>query len=416
MSERYPGGLIRKTPPTVTGPTDGEGGSAPGIWTLEEVAYYQKAGLWPKGILDRELYTWGQNSDGQLGQGDNNVARSSPTQVGSEITWEKLGASQNWNSNFAIKSNGTLWGWGHNTSGTLGVNDLFNRSSPTQVGALTTWSEVSIFRLHVLAIKTDGTLWAWGLNNYGQVGNNNIANPFGEVSSPIQIGSGTDWYKVNAGKDFSLALKTDGTLWSWGQADFGGGKTGHNDTVDRSSPTQIGALTTWASISAGERTSAAVKTDGTFWIWGNQNFGRLGNNVSVNSGISSPVQLGSLTNWEKPSFCGEGSFAIKTDGTLWGWGLNTKGRIGDNTGISRSSPVQIGADTDWSEVTGGTYSGIAIKTDGTLWTWGSNGKGELGQNTEAALIHQSSPAQVGALTTWFRIGANTEAAFGITKG
>tara|TARA_R110000824_G_scaffold356375_1_gene543634 strand:+ start:276 stop:1520 length:1245 start_codon:yes stop_codon:yes gene_type:complete len=414
MSDRYPGGLIRKTPPTVTPPVNGEGGSAPGIWTLEQASYYQGIGEWPKPTLPRELYTWGSGSNGQLGLGfAESVNVSSPTQVGSLISWSKVsGAGRNAFS-FAIKPDNTLWTWGLNTSGQLGTNDLLSRSSPVQIGALTNWAEVSTNTLTSLAVKTDGTLWAWGLNNNGAVGNNNLSNPYAEVSSPIQIGANTNWYKVAAGDGFSLALKTDGTMWSWGKNDSLTGKLGQNDIIYRSSPTQIGSLTTWAVIAAGERVGLAVKTDGTIWTWGNQNFGRLGNNVSANAGVSSPIQIGALTNWSTPNLGSEGSFAIKTDGTLWGWSSGGNGRLGTGDTISRSSPVQIGSDTNWSKIASGPQFAIATKTDKTLWTWGIGTSGQLGHNAAVSL---SSPVQVGAETIWNEVTTTSTSSTATTIG
>jgi hypothetical protein len=141
MSDRYPGGLIRKTPPTITPPVDGEGGSAPGIWTLEQVAYYTKEGEWPKPVLPRELYAWGSNFYGSLGQ-DDKIYRSSPTQVGAFINWAQVSKASS--NTAAVKTDGTLWTWGFGSQGRLGLNDTVSRSSPVQVGALTNWSQVSI--------------------------------------------------------------------------------------------------------------------------------------------------------------------------------------------------------------------------------------------------------------------------------
>ena len=167
---------------------------------------------------------------------------------------------------------------------------------------------------------------------------------------------------------------------------------------------QIGALTNWAQVSAGYNTSLAVKTDGTLWAWGRNNSGQLGDNTLITK--SSPVQIGALTNWAQVSGGGTPSvgysLAVKTDGTLWAWGANNRfgqpyGTLGDGTIIDKSSPVQIGALTNWAQVSAGSTNSLAVKTDGTLWAWGLSGFGELGDGTT---IGKSSPVQIGALTGW----------------
>lgn len=405
MSERYPGGLIRKTPPTVTGPTDGEGGSAPGIWTLEEVAYYEKEGGWPKPVLPRELYGWGDNGDGVLGINvDETSDRSSPVQVGALTTWDQVSSGDD--HSVAIKTDGTLWAWGYNFYGSLGDGTVISRSSPVQIGSLTTWSQALSANEFTIAVKTDGTLWSWGNNSQGRLGLNDDE----PRSSPTQIGSDTNWYKIGTGYNstHTLAIKTDGTLWSWGNGTFG--RLGKNSLISRSSPVQIGSLTTWSEISAGDATSAAIKTDGTLWMWGRNGYGAVGN--GTNADVSSPVQVGALTNWQKVTV-GSSVHAIKTTGTLWGWGYNVDGQLGDNTNILRSSPVQIGSLTTWAEA---TWSGGAIKTDGTLWTWGLNNRGQLGENTQGALTYRSSPVQIGSETNWSKITQGTYMFMAVTKG
>ena len=405
MSDRYPGGLIRKTPPTITPPVDGEGGSAPGIWTLEQASYYQGTGEWPKGVLPRELYAWGNNSNGQVG--DNSVAsKSSPVQLGSITTWSQV--DQGGGQSTAIKNDGTLWVWGENTSGQLGVNDLIDRSSPVQVGGLTTWAQTEVGSILQAAIKTDGTLWTWGDNGFGQLGTNNTIFR----SSPVQVGALTTWSQVTVGDDHCAAIKTDGTLWAWGLASFGRLGTNTVYSSPKSSPTQVGSLTTWAQVSAGSNYTGAVKTDGTLWMWGLASDGRLGNNTSATN-RSSPIQVGALTNWLQVSLGASHTAAIKTDGTLWVWGRNNfGGSVGDNTIINRSSPVQIGVLTDWLQVNAGSFNTAAIKTDETLWTWGYNGVGDLGQNNT---INRSSPVQVGA-NTWLQAAVGSNTVIAITKG
>jgi alpha-tubulin suppressor-like RCC1 family protein len=268
-------------------------------------------------------------------------------------------------------------------------------------------------------IPAEYALFAWGANGSSQLGINSVVVP----SSPVQVGSDTNWLSVSQGGGTNgghrLATKTDGTIWAWGVGSGAEGALGlgttHNTT--RSSPVQIGALTNWSSIAAGRQFSAAVKTDGSLWTWGNNGMGCLGDNTIVSK--SSPIQVGSSYDWYKVSAWpdGEGNcFAIKTDGTLWGWGTNNASgqrRVGDNSAIDRSSPVQIGADTNWASLsTNGTMA--AIKSNGTLWMWGTNDVGQLGQNT--SITPRSSPIQVGALTTWSLAATGQQNTVAVTTG
>jgi alpha-tubulin suppressor-like RCC1 family protein len=333
---------------------------------------------------DGTLWTWGRNSYGQLG--DNTIIhRSSPIQtIALGTTWSSVTCGYYYTA--AIKTDGTLWLWGRNNVGQLGNNTLTHQSSPVQVvGFATTWSKVSGGIEHTAAIKTDGTLWSWGSGGFGSLGDNTATNR----SSPIQtITGGTTWSQVSAGNEFTFAIKTDGTLWSWGKNDYG--QLGNNTITNRSSPIQTVTLgTTWISVAAGFYNTAAIKTDGTIWTWGDNSTGALGDNTIIHR--SSPVQVvGFATTWS--SVAGQRrTVAIKKDGTLWSWGSNNRGELGDNTIISKSSPVQVvGFATTWSSVACGYYSTKAIKKDGTMWTWGSNSYGALGNNDT---VHRSSPVQ-----------------------
>ena len=406
MGDRFPGGVISKTPPTVVAPVDGEGGSASGVWTLAEQLGLQKAGVWPQPILPRELYAWGSGGNGQLGDGTT-VSKSSPVQVGALTDWAQVSAGGDTGTMSAVKLDGTLWAWGRNNNGNLGQNDTVNRSSPVQVGALTNWYEVSVGKDTVAATKSDGTLWAWGYNNGGQVGDNTTIRR----SSPVQVGGLTNWAQVSVGMNHCSAVKTDGTLWGWGSG--AQGKIGDGTVIYRSSPVQVGLLTSWLQVSAGGNHTLAVKADNTLWAWGINSSGVLGTGNTIRR--SSPVQVGILTNWAQVSAGGDDSGAVKTDGTLWGWGENIDGNVGDGTTISRSIPVQIGALTDWNQVSKGeTKISAAVKTNGTLWTWGAGDGGALGTGT--LNISASSPVQVGALTDWFKVSAGANAMAAITKG
>lgn len=394
MSGKWPGGFITKTAPTVVGPVEGEGGSAPGIWTLGEVADYVKQGLWPKPLIPREFYSWGLNNFGQLGS-SNTSNRSTPGRVGSLTNWKNQNAGVF--HTVAVKQDGTLWAWGKNGDGQLGLGDTTNRSSPVQVGALTTWLDVAAGYSHSIAIKTDGTLWAWGENNYGQLG---TGSGSGNTSSPVQVGALTTWAKVAKNLERqSLAITSTGSLFAWGWNAYG--QLGDNSTTNRSSPVQVGFGNTWQSVSGSDQNSTGVTTNNKLYTWGENNFGQLG--LGNTADRSQPTQVGSLTNWSvSVTGNGSGMSAIKTDGTLWGWGNNGSGQIGTNNTTSRSSPVQVGALTTWLEIAAGTGFRLSVKTDGTLWSWGVNTYGALGTSNTT---NYSSPVQVGSETTWLKVEA-----------
>ena len=334
------------------------------------------------------LFAWGANGKGQLAQ-NSATYYSSPVQVPG-TTWSTLAGGLSFNSSGAIKSDGTLWMWGDNGHGNLGLNDTIKRSSPTQIPS-TTWSNVSAGgdnETSTIAIKTDGTMWAWGGNDQGNLGHNNRT----DRSSPTQI-PGTTWKDVSNGADWVVATKTDGTAWSWGKNSHG--YLGLNNTTEKSSPTQIPG-TTWAYAAAGRPgNNVAVKTDGTLWAWGHNGNGALGQNNTTN--YASPKQIPG-TSWDSshPNKVNAGfyrAFAIKTDGTLWGWGANSNGELGNNNRTQYSSPVQIPG-TNWESIDNMYSVTLATKTDGTLWSWGYNYGGVLGLNTSNPGANHSSPVQI----------------------
>ena len=212
-----------------------------GIWSLSGQANAKALGTWPTQPLPTfgGLYSWGLNSSGQLGLGDT-ANRSSPNQVGALTTWLNVSAGSS--SSFAVKTDGTMWSWGNGSQGGLGLGNLTSYSSPKQVGALTAWLSVT-GRYAVLATKTDGTLWSWGSNGSGQLGLGNTV----DRSSPVQVGALTTWQYVSTSSGgHTVANKTDGTLWAWGRNQAG--QLGLNNTTYYSSPKQVGALTSWTTL------------------------------------------------------------------------------------------------------------------------------------------------------------------------
>jgi alpha-tubulin suppressor-like RCC1 family protein len=366
-------------------------------------------------FVGNNLFTWGRNSYGQLGD-NTRTNRSSPTQtITGGSNWKSVSTSLAV-SGAAIKTDGTLWGWGYNNYGLLGDNMSpihgLTKSSPVQTIAFgTNWKQVAASNTMTAAIKTDGTLWSWGGNYVGQLGDNTITNR----SSPVQtIALGSNWKQVSVGYRHTAAIKTDGTLWAWGYNL--NGELGDNTTTTKSSPVQTIAFgTNWKSVSCGSySTTAAIKTDGTLWTWGSNSYGQLGDNTGIKR--SSPVQTIAFgTNWKQVS-CNGSTAAIKTDGTLWTWGRNSNGQLGDNTINFRSSPVQtITYGTNWKQVSCGQYSTTAaIKTDGTLWCWGYNNYGELGDNTRT---RRSSPVQTVAYgTNWKQVACGQYHTAAVTNG
>lgn len=343
--------------------------------------YFVRRDLFSQG----NLWGWGANYSGELGTNAVGYSSSPVQTVAGGVNWKQVAGGGSHTS--AIKVDGTLWIWGLNTNGQLGDNTVVRKSSPVQtVSGGTNWKQVSCGDDFTAAIKTDGTLWLWGINDNGQLGNNNRT----KQSSPVQtISGGSNWKQVECGKYTTSAIKTDGTLWLWGLGWYG--MLGDNTVADKSSPVQtVAGGNDWQQVSCFGAHTAALKIDGSLWTWGRNNSGQLGDNTVVDK--SSPIQtIAGGTNWKQVA-CGDGfTTAIKADGTLWVWGVNDYGQLGNNTVDSKSSPIQtVTGGTNWKQVSAGVLHTSAIKTDGTLWTWGYNEDGALGDNS---LISKSTPVQ-----------------------
>jgi len=288
------------------------------------------------------LWAWGEASDGSNGLG-NNTTYSSPVQIGSLNDWTPCICTDG-NSTHAIKSDGTLWGWGRGDM--LGNGTNTNKSSPIQIGSATDWYAVfcaSTAECH-WAINTSGELWTWGNNTEGMLGVGSLTN----YSSMVQV-AGTTWAAACSGVNHTIAVKTDGTLWGWGSGQFG--RSFHNSQTDYSSPVQCGTDTTW---------------------WGSSDYPPSG---GWESGVEAQKVFGQHQNG------GGDSLVIDTNGKLWATGLNLYG----GTGLPEYnlSPQQVGTSTDWTHKEMGKYSGCGVN-DGAFFTWGGpNSGGSLGNGTKS---------------------------------
>ena len=309
-----------------------------------------------------ELWTWG---NGVTGLGNNSTTNTSTpvTTFAGGTNWKQVSGGFYYTS--AIKTDGTIWIWG---------------SIPTTFAAGNDWKQVSTSILNVTAIKTDGTLWTFGNGAYGQLGNNDTT----DVSTPVTtFAGGTNWKQVSSAGNLTAAIKTDGTLWTWGNGSFG--SLGTNDTISTNTPvTTFAGGNNWKQVSAGAQV-AAIKTDGTLWTWGAGGYGILGN-AAITDRLTPVTTFAGGTNWKQVSATGaRHTTAIKTDGTLWTWGHAAFGSLGINLGFpfydaTTSTPVTTFAGgTNWKQVSASAaYHTAAIKTDGTLWVWGYGPYGSFG--------------------------------------
>ena len=342
--------------------------------------------------LDKDggLYVWGSNTYGALGQSQSvsypmtAAGAVKPLSANQQLpgTWKSVSTTAS--ISFAIKEDDDgLFAWGKNTHGVLANNQnwTLNRSSPTRIPG--SWAAAQIggddSNISGMGVKTDGTLWMWGRDPKGKLGIPN-GGPYSHepeastrYSSPIQVGTDTTWGTTNLlisnGKQCSAAIKTDGTLWTWGAGEYG--QLGQNSHGNRSSPTQVGTSTNWAHIltAGADYRMFGVKTDNTLWAWGHQGYwGLLGLNqvadpASFNN-RSSPTQIpGSWKIGGSTNASNRTQNWVKEDGTLWSWGANNYGEMGTNDQgpdnpetpgpwTSRSSPIQVGTGSNWLGGTG----------------------------------------------------------------
>ena len=386
-----------------------------GIWDLQEVRDKQLEGKW---VADTNtLWVWGANNYGECGQ-NNRTEQPSPVQIPGtdwEQTQQQTTAPGGSHTKFCKKVDGTMWAWGQNSSGQLGINSQEDgRSSPTQIPG-TNWAGVFAGEAPCLGVKTDGTLWSWGDNGRGGLGLNQPTST--KISSPTQI-PGTNWAygrgKICAGSSTCFAIKTDGTLWNWGDNEYG--QLGLNNRTQYSSPRQVPG-TTWDTVGGIYAQAIATKTDGTLWTWGPNESGRLG--LNNRTSYSSPVQIPGTT-WNRAYASSSTVIAFKdkvddpnsTNKEMYIWGHNSYGAIGQNSpdNITYSSPIQMSG--DWQSASAGFpkrgQAWMVLKGDGRLYGVGNAKDSCLGRfdhdiDDGSPSPYFSSPVQLSG--TWWKSGS-----------
>ena len=330
--------------------------------------------------------------------------------LGRDCDWAEVAAGS-WFS-LALKTNGTLWAWGWNEGGQLGDGSTQNRLQPVQIGHDRDWAKIGAGGEHGLALKSDGSLWAWGRNSDGQLGiglTGMVYFSAGRIAGtrrpdsqseegptaacPTQVGHERDWREIAASREYSLALKTDGTLWAWGRLSY------YPDTRPGSNvgrPTRFGLASDWRVISAGWGYPAGVRGDACLWtldrslkpIHAEEENGGSVTGVVWDSGlaslagfdrfaaVSAAKKIGGSEPWETVTGGGHHALAIRSDGSLWAWGNNEFGQLGNGTTNKAEAPVRIGRANDWvCAAAGGAFS-VAVRSDGSLWVWGLRLGGE----------------------------------------
>ena len=245
--------------------------------------------------------------------------------------------------------------------------------------------QIAVGGSHTLVLKSNGTVWAWGDNSYGQLGDGTTTNR----TVPVQV-TLNNIIAVSVNYNYSIALKSDGTVWTWGYNSYG--QLGDGTYTNRTVPVQVTGLNGITAVSAGSGHVIALKSNGTIWAWGSNSFNQLGDDTTTNRTV--PVQVTGLNGAIAVSAGDFHNISLKSDGTVWTWGDNSYGQLGDGTNTRRRVPVQVTGLNGVATISAGSYHSTALKSNGAVWTWGFNYAGQLGDGTNT---RRTVPVQVTGL-------------------
>jgi alpha-tubulin suppressor-like RCC1 family protein len=328
---------------------------------------------------------WGNNVDGQLGNGSTtNVSTSVPV-TGLSAASAIAGGEDH---SCALVAGGTAQCWGSNASGQLGNGTTTNSSTPVSVSGLTEAIAITTGSDHNCALFAGGTAKCWGSNTSGQLGNGSTTN----ASTPTSVSSLTGAVVIVAGESHTCALLPDGSAKCWGSN--ANGQVGNGSTTNSSTPVSVSSLTGAVSLAAGGSHTCALFSDGSVQCWGANSNGQLGNGSTTDS--STPVTVGSLNDAKAIAVGADFTCAIVSDGTARCWGANTNGQLGNGATTGSTVPVTVAGLTDASSITAGDDHACAILADGTVRCWGANADGQLGNSSTT---NSSSPVPATTLAS-----------------
>lgn len=326
------------------------------------------------------VYAWGEGDHGRLGRRARSD-RARPRRVADlRGVRQVLGGMR---TSYARCRNGTVWAWGFNQNGELGNGRRGDRSFPVQVRRLRNITQIASRDNGGLALRADGTVWAWGHGAYGQLGN---GEPYGYATvarRPVPVDGLSSVKEIAAAGYTSYALLEDGTVWAWGHGGVGQLGQGSGGPTMSNVPVRVTGLGSVAHIAAGHGTAYALRTDGSLWAWGDGGQGQLGNGTTAHGFVPVRVSFPALTTIRNIGAGYATGFAIDTTGTLWSWGSRREGGLGDGTVDNNwvATPQHVPGLTSVHKVTGYGYGGYAELGDDTVWAWGGNDAGQLGIGT-----------------------------------
>ncbi len=350
---------------------------------------------------DSTLLAWGYNNAGQLGDGTM-TDRWSPVQVAG-LT-DVIEAAGGYYHSVALRSDGTVWAWGENRYGQLGDGTRTNRLSPVQVVGLSNVVAVACYGFHSVALRADGTVWCWGANIYGEIGDGTTDTSAVPVRALLDGGVTA----ISAGIWHTMARRADGSVWVWGWNYYGQLGLG-TEYGDPRRPQEVPGLRGVVAVACHELSSMALKLDGTVWSWGYNAYGTLGDGTTTTR--LAPVQVLGISDARSIAAGCVYSGAIRADGSVWTWGDNGFGELGDGTQVQRNSPVLVSGVAGLGQFTMPWVSCLAIGLDGTAWGWGDSTYGQLGDGTN---IGRLTPGRTPSLDGLTRLGKGYSCAFGIT--